>query len=182
MKQLIIMLTLFCFVSIAGANDLNFSVVNTTTGGSNGSIDMTVSGGVASFTYNWIGPAGFTATTEDLTGLAAGTYIVNVTDMYCGVATDTVIVYEITGIAEINKIVSFLVFPNPGNGQITLRARLSLNNATFKLINVFGETVVKEYELNGTDFVFDISKQAAGIYFIEIKNEEIFSRIRFVKN
>jgi hypothetical protein len=45
-------------------------------GGTNGSIDLTPSGGVGGYTYNWGGGI----TTEDRTGLAAGTYSVIITD------------------------------------------------------------------------------------------------------
>ncbi|MFN6015414.1 MAG: SprB repeat-containing protein, partial [Flavobacteriales bacterium] len=48
-------------------------------GGNNGSIDLTVTGGFG-YTYSWTGPGGFTSTGQDLTGLAAGTYSVTVTD------------------------------------------------------------------------------------------------------
>lgn len=45
-----------------------------------GSIDLKVVGGNAPYTYQWIGPNGFTATTEDLNGLMPGFYSVTVTD------------------------------------------------------------------------------------------------------
>jgi hypothetical protein len=45
-------------------------------GEANGSIDLSVSGGTGPYTYAWSNGA----TSEDLTGLAAGTYNVTVTD------------------------------------------------------------------------------------------------------
>ncbi|WP_067149106.1 HYR-like domain-containing protein [Pseudotamlana agarivorans] len=47
---------------------------------STGEIDITVSGGQATYTYSWTGPNGFTASTEDLTNLVIGDYEVKVTD------------------------------------------------------------------------------------------------------
>ena len=49
-------------------------------GSSDGAIDATISGGAVPYTYQWTGPFGFTAATEDITGLRAGSYILEVTD------------------------------------------------------------------------------------------------------
>ncbi|MEN8156022.1 MAG: gliding motility-associated C-terminal domain-containing protein [Bacteroidota bacterium] len=49
-------------------------------GNGNGSVDLTPAGGTAPYTFAWSGPGGFTATTEDITGLEAGSYSVTVTD------------------------------------------------------------------------------------------------------
>ncbi|HRI60967.1 MAG TPA: gliding motility-associated C-terminal domain-containing protein, partial [Saprospiraceae bacterium] len=46
----------------------------------NGAINLAVGGGTPTFTYNWTGPNNFTATTEDISGLSAGIYSVQVTD------------------------------------------------------------------------------------------------------
>jgi hypothetical protein len=49
---------------------------------SDGSIDLTVTGGTPAYTYAWttVGGAGLTPTTQDQTGLISGTYNVTVTD------------------------------------------------------------------------------------------------------
>jgi len=53
------------------------NVSNTTCANNNGSIDITVTGGMPAFTYLWSN----NAITEDITGLAAGSYTVTVTDI-----------------------------------------------------------------------------------------------------
>ncbi len=52
----------------------------TTCGGSDGSIDLTASGGTGGLNFDWTGPASFTASTEDISGLVSGAYTVVVTD------------------------------------------------------------------------------------------------------
>lgn len=46
----------------------------------NGSIDITVTGGTPAYTYSWTGPGAFTSNLEDISGLAAGDYDLTVTD------------------------------------------------------------------------------------------------------
>ena len=60
-------------------------------GGSDGSIDLSVSGGSGSYTYSWSNGA----TTQDLTSLSVGTYTVTVTDVVCSItSTSTVTIVE----------------------------------------------------------------------------------------
>ena len=49
-------------------------------GNNSGSINATVGGGTPGYTYSWTGPSSFTSTTEDLSNLGPGTYILTVTD------------------------------------------------------------------------------------------------------
>ena len=49
---------------------------------SDGTIDITISGGLGPYTYAWTGPSGFTSTSQDLSGLAPGSYSVTITDAY----------------------------------------------------------------------------------------------------
>jgi gliding motility-associated-like protein len=52
-------------------------------GAADGSIDLTVSGGSGSYTFQWTGPGGYTATAEDISGLVAGNYQLTISDGFC---------------------------------------------------------------------------------------------------
>jgi hypothetical protein len=45
-----------------------------------GAISVTVTGGTAPYTYNWIGPGGFTASTQNISSLCGGQYTLAVVD------------------------------------------------------------------------------------------------------
>lgn len=56
----------------------------------NGSINITVTGGTGNYTYNWTRNGGFHSSTEDISNLSPGTYVVTVTDANnCGPKTAT---------------------------------------------------------------------------------------------
>ena len=62
-------------------------------GGSDGSITASVSGGVASYSYTWTGPNGFTASGAGISGIEAGEYCVSISDVNACVL-DTCITLE----------------------------------------------------------------------------------------
>ncbi|TWI44569.1 SprB-like repeat protein, partial [Flavobacterium glaciei] len=63
-------------------------------GGSNGAINLTPTGGTAPYTFNWGGGI----TTEDRTGLAAGTYTCTITDASSCITTTSVTITEPTAL------------------------------------------------------------------------------------
>jgi hypothetical protein len=106
----------FTTVSASHTIDATFASTNfalsathvneTCTGAADGSIDLTVTGGVGPFTYAWSNAA----TTQDISGLVAGIYSVTVTDAggCAAVLSDTVLVqqYTITASAGANGSIS----------------------------------------------------------------------------
>ncbi len=69
-------------VTIDEANpmDVQYIANGTNCGGSDGSIDLVVTGGVTPITYSWSGPGGFTSSNTSETNLAPGLYTVTITD------------------------------------------------------------------------------------------------------
>lgn len=98
----------------------------TCAGGFEGAVVPTVAGGTPPYQYNWSGPDGYTSDEETITGLAAGTYLLLLTDAVgCTLATDA----EIGEPSAIDPeaIVIFPECDNPGGLSSIL---LEINGGT----------------------------------------------------
>ncbi|MFN8310592.1 MAG: choice-of-anchor L domain-containing protein, partial [Chitinophagales bacterium] len=86
-------------------------------GGSNGAIDLSVSNGITPYTYAWNGGV----STQDRSGLTAGTYTVTTTDGFSCTSTQTVVITQPTPVAIAGAVTN--VSCNGGtNGAISLTA------------------------------------------------------------
>jgi hypothetical protein len=135
--------------------------------------------------YQWIDCAnGNTpiagAINKNYTVLANGNYAVIVTMGNC---IDTSGCRNITnvGIASALSLKTISVFPNPTNGEIKVDLNYKISNATFRLVNVMGQTIFEKANISGSHFSFDISEQANGIYFLEVNEIENVSRTKLIK-
>jgi peroxiredoxin len=135
--------------------------------GSDGAIDLTVSGGTAGYTFDWTGPSSFTASTEDISGLVGGIYEVTITDNNgCEYIISNIIVGSSVGVSEMISGVS--IYPNPASGQFILMLE-NEKNVTLNLHDSSGKIVLTQ-STNKTISV-DISKMAAGVYVYTLKDE-----------
>ena len=132
-------------------------VLNATTtnvgcaGGANGSIDITVQGGVFPYGFSWTGGA----TTEDINGLSGGTYSVTITDANaCSITAS----YTIT---EPTAITSSIVGTNVlCNGAATGAATLTVG----------GGTPAYSFLWSNFNSTQNLTGLTAGTYFVIIKD------------
>ena len=85
-------------INILGANQLSINLITDTiccNGGTNGSINSQLSGGIGPFIYDWTGPNGpISGNSATLTGIGAGNYFLNVTDGNGCVTQNSILVNE----------------------------------------------------------------------------------------
>jgi len=96
------------------------NVQGTCFGSNAGSISITVTGGSPGYSYSWTGPNGFTATSKNISGLAAGAYNLTVTDSKgCTASVLSVIVTSTTEIT-VTPAVVHIACKGETNGSISL--------------------------------------------------------------
>lgn len=146
---------------------LDFAVTNISCEGEPfGAIDLTVLTGVDPYTFEWTGPNDFTADTEDISGLAPGTYCVTVTDIdgCTGEGCVEVIEEDVLDIAGV-VFSDFTCFPISCNGECDG----SID------ITVEGGSGNYTYDWTGPAFTADtedISGLCAGEYFVTITDDQ----------
>ncbi len=151
-------------------------VVTDDIGAFSGAIDITVTGGVAPYTFDWSNDGtGDFDDSEDLTGLTDGWFIVVVNGSTGCSATAEIRVGNQLGIDDVNGS-NFMVYPNPTTDQVTL---VFEGQFTYQVTSVNGDIV-----LNGSAFdqeLLDMNSFSAGTYFVQINGENSTETIKLIK-
>jgi gliding motility-associated-like protein len=87
-------------------------------GFSDGQVTLTPAGGIAPYTYDWVGPNGFTATTKDLANIVGGTYTCIVTDTLGCEFQETINLEEPDTLELSNYVVTDLRCFEDGSGKV----------------------------------------------------------------
>ncbi|MFN0037042.1 MAG: T9SS type A sorting domain-containing protein, partial [Saprospiraceae bacterium] len=136
----------------------------------NGAINLTVvSGGVGQvFVYAWSNGA----QTQDLAGLAGGTYTVTVTDATTGCTqTASATVLTTVGTEEAVLFAQFLLSPNPTEGLALLSLKLHEAAALrVEIRDVAGRLVWENpvLETDALNLPIDLTQSPAGMYTVSV--------------
>ncbi|MFN0215154.1 MAG: T9SS type A sorting domain-containing protein [Saprospiraceae bacterium] len=139
-------------IAVGNISDLAiFSMVTNVlcSGGSDGSVDLTVTGGTPGYTFLWSNGAA----TEDISGLVAGTYTVTVTDLNSCTKTGSATILQPTALNLSATNINVLCFGG-NNGAINL--------------TVTGASPVYTYLWSNSSTAQDLSGLTAGTYTVTV--------------
>ena len=133
--------------------------------GNDGSIDLTITGGVPSYATLWSNGVN----TEDQTNLTAGTYEVTVVDGNgCMNSLEVIVLNNQTNSITEEHAINMTIFPNPSMGNATVQ----WNEEMVQLMVIDNNgRVVYDKEINGLNSI-EINELSSGTYYVNLFNKE----------
>jgi len=139
----------------------------------NGTIDLTVNPAGSNYSFLW----STGDITEDISGLAPGTYTVTVTNSSGCSSTSSAVVNTITAQSELNGKHSIAVYPNPNRGAFTISASTP---GTYQLINTAGQIVDELHIETSGETTFELGDLKAGVYQLQSLGKPDVQQARIV--
>lgn len=143
-----------------------------TTGGSDGAIDLAVSGGTPPFGFFW----STGASSEDVTNLAAGVYSVIITDANGCTKSDTFELGTVGLDPMLSEQLDITVWPNPTKDVVQVRVT-QVKHPSITIVNAVGQEINppirKSSGSDQTTFTIDFTEYSKGMYRVRISGDQI---------
>jgi hypothetical protein len=142
--------------------------------GADGEIDITVTGGNPAYSFDWDNDGtGDFDDTEDLTGLAGGTYIVVVQDEAGCSINESIVVNSQLSVTT-NALSTLSIYPNPVRDNLTITQE---GNFVYQLVTLEGKVLVNGTGLNQK--VIDMNEFAKGVYLLNVTSngQEVSTKV-----
>ncbi len=155
-------------------------VIPETGSNADGAISITVSGGVGALSAAWSLNGNFFSPEEDLVGLSAGTYMLQVSDENGCIVEDTVVVENTTSTAVRQLENRISVFPNPVANSLNIAFELEASREVWVgIYDQKGQLVlpVIQKNLQSKILSIDMSQLKPGLFNLKIvADEEVLIR------
>jgi hypothetical protein len=160
------------FTNVGISNDVNGLGV--------GAINISFEGGVGPYSFEWSSQNGDVfATTEDVTGLQAGTYQVAITDAQgCKYSYSGIVVTNSVGTKEPEWLSGVQMQPNPTSGLTTIIFVEPINDKLeISVIDATGRVLKSQYSQQAKAITLDCNDLSSGMYTIRMRsNSEVGTR------
>jgi hypothetical protein len=149
------------------------SVVDTEEDVPTGSIDIEVTGGTAPYSFDWAGVGFmFFSSEEDLDGLNAGTYSLEITDAQGCFVTLEVEIETIVATAELSSDLKLNVYPNPASDWMNIELGRGEVVRTVILEDLSGRAVRRwDPRTDGKFIQWAVSDLPNGSYIVQIQTD-----------
>ncbi|MCB9283554.1 MAG: HYR domain-containing protein [Lewinellaceae bacterium] len=138
----------------------------------NGAIEVTVTGGVAPLSFRWFLAGAVFSEEEDLTGLAAGDYVLEVTDANgCLFYSGAITVDNNTGVREQTGALVFRVYPNPAGDRFWIEWSGEAGEGAVAIVDITGR-VLRQVNLTDSPQLIEAAGLPSGMYLVRLMTEQ----------
>ena len=164
-------------VDVFDAIEITLESTTDETTGSDGEIDITVTGGNPAYSFDWDNDGtGDFDDTEDLTGLAGGTYTVVVEDEAGCTATLEVEVNSQLSIGDNGQLTAIQLYPNPTTGNINILAQ---GEYVYTVSAINGDVLMSSKAVDNE--TLSLEGYANGIYLVTVTMDDEVRTLKVTK-
>jgi Secretion system C-terminal sorting domain/HYR domain/SprB repeat len=172
-------------VTILPPLELNILSLNDNTGvPPNGSIEITVNGGLPPYAYTWKNGSFLVINDQNPTGLLGGIYHLELIDAHgCSLTSEDITLYDVVNANEPTWATDLHIYPNPTSGRVVVdlgkNANAITSNAPIMYVYDAQGKALRHFELNKIENNVDLENLPTGLYLLklQINGEQVLRRL-----